>query len=174
MAEPRRIARLQKLILEVAAETVQRRLKDPRVGFVTLTRTKLAPDLSTVTVYWSCLGEDAARRTSERALADAAPYVQGIVGRAIGTRVTPHLTFEYDPTLAQAHRLEDIFEKLRQERGEPTPAVVTPDTPSEASADTVAEDEPAEDAPDEPDDADDTGDDDEDEAPPEDEGPAAR
>lgn len=166
MAEPRRIARLQKLILEVAAETVQRRMKDPRLGFVTLTRVKLAPDLSEVVVYWSCLGEDAQRRTSARALTDAAPFVQGIVGRAIRTRVTPHLKFQYDPTLAQAHRLEDIFEHLRQERGEPPPPVITPDTPSAASAETVGLDGPE--------DEDDEAEDGEAEAPPSDEDAPAR
>lgn len=123
MAFPRRIARLQRVILETAATTVQRHLSDPRIGFVTLTRVKLAPDLSHATVFWSCLGTEAQRRTSARALGDATPLVQSVVAKALATRTTPTLSFKYDPSLAEAHRLETIFEDLRRERGEPDPAV---------------------------------------------------
>ena len=69
MPLPRRIARLQQLILEVAAETVQRRLADPRLRLVTLTRVKLAPDLSTAVVYYSAMApSDLERRATARAL----------------------------------------------------------------------------------------------------------
>lgn len=120
MPLPRRIARLQQLILEVAAETVQRRLADPRLRLVTLTRVKLAPDLSTAVVYYSAMApSDLERRATARALAGAASLVQSVVGDAMGTRTTPKLSFRYDATLAQAAHLEDIFQKLRAERGEP-------------------------------------------------------
>ncbi|MFO0933138.1 MAG: 30S ribosome-binding factor RbfA [Planctomycetota bacterium] len=119
MPLPRRIARLQQLILEVAAETVQRRLSDPRLRLVTLTRVKLAPDLSTAVVYYSAMApNDVERRATARALAGAASLVQSVVGDAMGTRTTPKLSFRYDATLAQAAHLEDIFQKLRAERGE--------------------------------------------------------
>ncbi|MBL9089311.1 MAG: 30S ribosome-binding factor RbfA [Planctomycetia bacterium] len=125
MPLPRRIARLQQLILEVAAETVQRRLADPRLRLVTLTRVKLAPDLSTAVVYYSAMApSDLERRATARALAGAASLVQSVVGDAMGTRTTPKLSFRYDATLAQAAHLEGIFEKLRAERGE----AVVPET----------------------------------------------
>src|SRR5438552_15279823 len=98
MPAPRRIARLQQLILEVAAETVQRELRDPRLGFVTLTHVRLSPDVSDAVVYWSVLGGDPERRNAARALSKAAPIVQSIVGKAIGTRPTPSLTFRFHPT----------------------------------------------------------------------------
>ena len=116
MPPPRRIARLQQLILETAATTVQRSLADPRLGFVTITRVKLAPDLSEATVYWSGLGTEAQRRTSTRALSAATPLIQREVARVIGTRVTPRLTLRYDPTLVNAERLEGIFETIKKER----------------------------------------------------------
>jgi ribosome-binding factor A len=119
MPLPRRIARLQQLLLEGAAETVQRRLADPRLRLVTLTRVKLAPDLSTAVVYYSAMApSDLERRATARALAGAASLVQSVVGDAMGTRTTPKLSFRYDATLAQAAHLEDIFQKLRAERGE--------------------------------------------------------
>jgi ribosome-binding factor A len=116
MPAPRRIARLEKLILEVAAETVQRTLRDPKIGFVTLTRVRLSPDLTQATVFWSTLGDDKARLVQSRALAKAAPVVQSIVGRAIATRTTPALAFRYDDTLKEAGHLEEVFEKLKRER----------------------------------------------------------
>ena len=116
MPPPRRIARLQQLILETAATTVQRNLADPRLGFVTITRVKLAPDLSEATVYWSGLGTEAQRRTSTRALTAATPLIQREVARVIGTRVTPRLTLRYDPTLVNAERLEGIFETIKKQR----------------------------------------------------------
>lgn len=122
MPAPRRILRLQQLVKEVAAETVQRRLHDPRIGFVTVTRVRLAPDLTEASVYWSLIGTDAERRTTERALADATPVVQSAVAKALGTRVTPTLSFRYDPSLKQAARLEEIFENLKEERGDEGPA----------------------------------------------------
>lgn len=162
MPVPRRIARLQQLILEVAAETVLRRMKDPRLGFVTLTRCKLAPDLSQATVFWSSLGTEAQRRTTSRALADAAPFVQSVVAKAMATRTTPALAFRYDGTVAHAARLETIFETLRKERGEPPADAPPGDAPPEdaaddgAAAEDAAQDDAAPDA-----DGDGPGDDDE-------------
>ena len=119
MALPRRVERLQQLILETAATTVQRDLADPRLGFVTLTRVKLTRDLTQAVIYWSCLGDDAARRKSARALSDATGLIQSVVAKVLATRTTPEITFRYDPTLAQAGHLEEIFEKIKHERGEP-------------------------------------------------------
>jgi ribosome-binding factor A len=125
---PRRIARLKQLILEVAATTIQRDVRDPRLGFVTVTRVDLAPDLTQATVYWSSLGTEAQRRTSERALEDARGMVQSTVARALATRTTPTLAFRFDPTLANAERLEGIFEKIKAQRPAPaeTPTASSP------------------------------------------------
>ena len=148
MADPRRVARLQQFILEVAAVAVQRELRDPRLGFVTVTRVKLSPDLAEANIYWSALGTEAQRRTSARALADATPVIQSIVAKALQTRTTPTLTFRPDDTLVEAERLEGIFEKLKHEpappagaadagargpaaeRGHPSPPSTTPSIPS--------------------------------------------
>src|SRR5688572_15009681 len=134
MPVPRRIARLAQLIHEVAAQTVQQRLRDPRIGFVTITRVKLAPDMTEATVYWSALGTDAQRRTSARPLVDATPVVQAIVAKALGTRTTPTLSFRFDPTIAEAARLDGIFAKLRAERGEPAEALPGDEVAAEESA----------------------------------------
>jgi len=144
MADPRRVARLQQFILEVAAVAVQRELRDPRLGFVTVTRVKLSPDLAEANIYWSALGTEAQRRTSARALADATPVIQSIVAKALQTRTTPTLTFRPDDTLVEAERLEGIFEKLKHEPAAPTAAAdAEPTVPDDIPGDTPAV-EPAE------------------------------
>lgn len=122
MAEPRRILRLQQLILETVAQFLQREAKDPRIGIVSVTRVKLAKDLSAAQIGWSCLGSDADRRKTERGLEDIASAVQREVARTLQTRVTPKISFRYDETLQHAQALEEVFEAIRQDKiahGEP-------------------------------------------------------
>jgi ribosome-binding factor A len=121
MATERRILRLQQLILEVAAETIQREARDPALALISITRVKLTNDLSSVQVYWSSLGNEQSRAKTERALEGIQPLVQRRVGDGIRIRITPRLSFLYDPTLEHAQRLDTIFHKLREERGEDEP-----------------------------------------------------
>lgn len=118
MATERRVKRLEQLILEVVAETLQREIRDPRMGLVSVTRVKLAPDLGSATVYWSCLEEEGARRRTAEALDSALALIQRRVAGALETRVTPILSLQFDPSLERAQRLDDIFHQLAEERGE--------------------------------------------------------
>jgi ribosome-binding factor A len=133
MAAPRRILRLQQLILEVVAETIQREVQDPRVGMVSVTRVHLSPDLSAAQVHWSMLGTDAEKRTTERGLHQALPLLQRRVAAALATRVTPTISLRFDPSMEKAQRLNEIFDRLRAERGEPpAEADAVPASPGEA------------------------------------------
>ena len=118
MANPRRIKRLEALIQQAAAQHIQRELDDPRIGLVSLTRVKLSKDLSRCLLYWSVLGDESQVRTTERGMTDALPSIQRAVAHAMQTRVTPKLGLIHDSSLANAERLETIFTKLREERGE--------------------------------------------------------
>ena len=118
MANPRRIQRLQQLILEAAATHVQRELEDPRIGLVSITRVKLSPDLSHAILFWSVLGDEAQHRTTERGLEHALPSIQRAVAHAMQTRVTPRCELRFDKGMENAQRMEAIFTKLREERGE--------------------------------------------------------
>lgn len=153
MANPRRIQRLQQLILETAASHVQRELEDPRIGLISITRVKLSPDLSQAVLFWSVLGDEAERRTTERGLTDALPSIQRAIAQAMQTRVTPKCELRYDQGMENAQRMEEIFTRLREERGEidplaqdaggPEPA---DDAPAEPAADADGEDRTAADA----------------------------
>ena len=139
MANERRILRLQQLILEVAAETIQREARDPLLELVSITRVKLTSDLSSAQVYWSTLGQEAQRGKTSKAVEGIQPLVQKRVGNALGIRVTPRLTFRFDPTLEHAQRLETIFHQLKEERGEdPEADEATSEEPGESRDGTSA------------------------------------
>lgn len=121
MANPRRIQRLQQLILQTAANHVQRELEDPRIGLVSITRVKLSPDLTQAILYWSVLGDEAQQRTTERGLEHALPSIQRAIAHAMQTRVTPRCELRYDQGMENAQRMEAIFTKLAEERGEIAP-----------------------------------------------------
>ena len=118
MATQRRVLRLQQVILQTVATTLQREVSDPRIGMISVTRVKLSSDLSSAIVGWSVMGGDAEVRKTERALEAATPLVQRAVAGALQTRVTPRLKFRHDGSLDRAQKLDSIFEHLRQERAE--------------------------------------------------------
>jgi ribosome-binding factor A len=140
MAEPRRLLRLQQLILETLATALQQDVDDPRLKGVTITRVKLAKDLSRALVFWSNLEPGGPRRTAERGIHDAMAYLQALVADAMSTRLTPHLDFKFDEGLERAGRIQQIFDKLAHERGEPT-GDAPPPPPPEGDADEDDEDE---------------------------------
>ncbi len=112
----RRIARLSSLIKERVAEVLQRELRDPRLGFVTVTRVELDRELVLCKVFWSALGDDKERRLSEHALRHARAYVQRSVAAALPTRTVPRLEFHFDPSIEGAIRITRILKELEEER----------------------------------------------------------
>ncbi|MDF1702305.1 MAG: 30S ribosome-binding factor RbfA [Planctomycetota bacterium] len=127
MANPRRIKRLEKVIQQAAANHAQRELQDPRIGLISITRVKLTPDLSQAILFWSVIGEEAQRRTTERGLQDALPSIQRAIAKSMQTRVTPRCELRYDEGMEHAQRLESIFTKLREERGDIEPVGSPPE-----------------------------------------------
>jgi ribosome-binding factor A len=119
VADKRRILRLQQLILEVAAETMQTEVEDPRLGIVTMTRVKLSSDLSRGTLFWSVLGDERTRRLTEKGMEAVLPLLQRRIAESLATRVTPHLSIRYDASMAKAQRLDEIFHRLEAERPRP-------------------------------------------------------
>ena len=113
MATDIRLARLERLALRRASEIVLHELADPRLTFVTITRVKLAADLSYGTIFWSTLGEGGQRTKVEHALRDAAPYVQSEIAKAFHTRRTPHIVFKFDKSIEGASRVSGILDAIK-------------------------------------------------------------
>jgi ribosome-binding factor A len=98
-------------IRKVLSEAVPT-LKDPRIGFVTVTGVKTTQDLSHATVYVSVLGSEQEQSRTLDGLQSAHGVLQAQVSRELGTRRTPVLAFEYDPAIERGVRLTKLIDEL--------------------------------------------------------------
>ncbi|WP_066364960.1 30S ribosome-binding factor RbfA [Herbidospora mongoliensis] len=109
-------ARARKLadrIQQIVAEMLERRIKDPRLGFVTITDTRVTNDLSAATVFYTVFGSDAERKDTAAALESAKGIIRSEVGRQTGLRHTPTLTFTHDPLPDSARQLDGLLAEAK-------------------------------------------------------------
>jgi ribosome-binding factor A len=99
---------------EVLAEEIPR-LKDPRVGFVTVTHVDVSPDLRRATVYYTVLGEDRDHRATRAGLRSARSHLRTVLGQQVRMKFTPDLEFEEDVGLAQVERVTQLLREIRTE-----------------------------------------------------------
>jgi ribosome-binding factor A len=111
-----RMRRVDEAMREVLSAAITSELKDPRVGFVTVTAVHTSPDLRQARVYVSVLGTDPQRRRSLDGLRSAHGYLQRRVADELHLKHTPTLEFAYDDTLDRAQRIEEL---LQREAAEP-------------------------------------------------------
>ncbi len=95
----------------VLSDAIAKDLKDPRVGFVTVTGVKTSPDLRYARVYVSVLGDDAARSDSIDGLRSAHGYLQRRVASELTLKHTPSLEFEYDESVDHGMRINELLEE---------------------------------------------------------------
>lgn len=112
MKERRRPRQVGDVIREELARLLREDLRDPEVGFATITDVVPASDLKTARVYVSVLGGEDAFRRSIGALNRAAGHLRGLVGRNCGLRYAPELKFEEDHSLERGARIEEILKTL--------------------------------------------------------------
>jgi ribosome-binding factor A len=113
MTDTARARKLADRIRVVVAETLQRRIKDPRLGYVTITDTRVTGDLREATVFYTVFGDDEERTASAAALESAKGVLRSEVGRQTGVRFTPTLTFVADAVPENARTIEDLLAKAR-------------------------------------------------------------
>ncbi len=109
-------ARARKLadqISQIVAEMLERRVKDPRLGFVTVTEARLTNDLREATVFYTVYGSDQERADTAMALASATGIIRSEVGRQLGLRHTPSLEFVADALPDSARRIEDLVTQVK-------------------------------------------------------------
>jgi len=111
------LRKVNEAVHHVVAEEVER-LKDPGLGFVTITGVETSPDLRSARVYYSVLGDEAQHRETGAALLRAAPRIRAVVGRRVRMKFLPELHFEPDAAIEQGMRMEEILRRLREERDE--------------------------------------------------------
>ncbi len=105
----------QQLQREIAV-IVQRELKDPRLGFVTITKVELSKDLSHAKVGFSCIGSDQERALAQDALDRSAGFIRNLLGKRFHIRVIPALSFRYDHSAEHSIELSEKLDRLA--RGE--------------------------------------------------------
>ncbi|MCD0445297.1 30S ribosome-binding factor RbfA [Glycomyces sp. A-F 0318] len=110
MADAAKRAQVSKRVMELTAQAV-RKLKDPRVGMVTITDARMTPDLREATVFYTVLGDEDQVKDSAAGLERATGHLRTTVGQALGMRHTPSLKFVADTVPDQANRIEELLAK---------------------------------------------------------------
>ena len=113
MADVARARRLAGRIQQVVATMLEHRVKDPRLGMVTITDTRLTADLHEATIYYTVFGDDQAHAEAAAALESAKGVLRTEVGRQTGVRFTPTLAFVADEVPDEARRIEDLIAEAK-------------------------------------------------------------
>jgi ribosome-binding factor A len=110
-----RMRRVDEAIRQVIGEALAADLKDPRVGFVTVTDVKTSSDLRHARVYVSVLGPESEREDTLAALRHAHGYLQGRIARELRLKRTPALEFAYDDTGERAMRIDALIDEVSEQ-----------------------------------------------------------
>jgi len=114
-----RVSRVGEQIKKEIVDIVRTEVKDPRVGFVTITGVEASGDLQHANVYVSVLGDDEKRKGTMDALQKASGYIRAEVGKRIRLRRTPELHFKLDTSIDYSTRISEVLRDLKDE-GEET------------------------------------------------------
>jgi ribosome-binding factor A len=114
MPENPRARKIAERIQVIVAETLEHRIKDPRLGFVTVTDVRVTGDLQHATIFYTVMGSDDDRAGTQAALESAKGVVRREVGRGITLRLTPSLEFVPDALPEGASQLEDLLAKVAE------------------------------------------------------------
>jgi ribosome-binding factor A len=108
-----RARKLGERIAQIVAEMLERRIKDPRLGFVTVTEARVTGDLREATVFYTVYGSEQDQQATAAALASATGLIRSEVGRRTGIKHTPSLAFELDQVPDNARTIEDLVARAR-------------------------------------------------------------
>jgi ribosome-binding factor A len=112
----RRTERVAELLRQELSNILLDELHDPRIGFLTLTRVEVSPDLRYVKVFITAMGDDTKERTVLRGLSSAEKYIRRRLGESVQLRRVPEVTFHIDADMKQSVKMNAILAKLAQER----------------------------------------------------------
>jgi ribosome-binding factor A len=113
-----RARRLADRIQVIVAEMLERRIKDPRLGFVTVTDVRVTGDLREATVFYTVMGDQSEREDTAAALASATGIIRSEVGKQTGIKFTPTLAFVEDAVPETAAHLEELLRTARERDAE--------------------------------------------------------
>ena len=110
-----RLERVNEELKREISQIVQYELKDPRLGFITVTKVEVTPDLRYAKVYYSVLGSVQEEAKTQQGLASSAGFIRKLVGKAIKMRYTPELAFELDKSAEYSVNVFKLLEEIKDE-----------------------------------------------------------
>lgn len=114
--EGKRSEKVADLIQREVSEMLLRSVKDPRIGWVTITKVKVTEDCRLAKIYFSVTGSPEERERSTEGLESAKGYIRKELGKRIRMRYTPEIKFQFDPNIEYAIHLEEVFQGLQREK----------------------------------------------------------
>lgn len=105
-------------IKEEISKVIHDELKDPRIGFLTITKVELTNDLRFARIFYSILGQEKQKLMAKQGLESAIKYIRKLLGERLGLRYTPEICFRLDESSEYSIHMTEIFEKLEKEREE--------------------------------------------------------
>jgi ribosome-binding factor A len=115
---PSRTARVGEQVRNEIAKLLAISVRDPAIGFITITRATVTADLQQARVYYTTMGDEKARRETQRGLERARPMIRRHLGSRLRLRRVPELQFFFDESVGHQDRVEQILRELEQERTE--------------------------------------------------------
>ena len=113
-----RLERLSNDIKHHICDIISRHVKDPRLGFITITEVKVSPDMHHAKIYFTVLGEGKEKKDSQDAINSASGFIRKELASCMNIRYTPELDFRLDEAKECSKNIDDIFKKIQQERKE--------------------------------------------------------
>ena len=114
MSDPAKVRRHAERVRELVASAVRTQIKDPRLGMITITDARITADLRDATVFYTVLGDAEAKAGTAAALDSAKGMLRGPIGRALGLRHSPSLTFVADDVQEHVKHIDDLLAEARQ------------------------------------------------------------
>jgi ribosome-binding factor A len=107
--------RVKELLKAEVSDIIRREIKDPRLGFVTITDAEVSKDFRHAKVYISVMGDEQAKKESLAVLQSAAGYIRGEFGRRAFMRIIPEMTFKLDTAVDQGARIFELLQQVKKE-----------------------------------------------------------
>jgi ribosome-binding factor A len=107
--------KVEELLKVEISDIIQRELKDPRVGFITVTDVEITPDLRHARVFVSVLGDESQQKASMKALKSASGFIRGELGKRIRMRVTPEIEFRVDESIERGARIFELLQQIKKD-----------------------------------------------------------
>lgn len=110
--------RVQAAIKKEISKIIHSELKDPRIGFITITRVDVTPDLRYARIYFSILGEEETKQQSLEGLKSATGFIRRLIGQRLNLRFVPEIVFKRDDSLEYSIHLDEKLKALHRDKNE--------------------------------------------------------